>query len=185
MRKKAHQVGDTIYLRGIKGKVTAVDAATGKATVHAQTSGALLGSAPAYKDMPVRPADFKWPENTFPARDSFTVILDDYAGTDFDAEPVPAEEGLKRSQASSQLGRFKEDYWKAVKSEDSDDLAVAKKAIEWQAVVAGADTAMIFEGKCGIDGCGYPSHGGFEPDHFALSTCRSGKHNHCTCDSCF
>lgn len=27
--------------------------------------------------------------------------------------------------------------------------------------------------------------GGFGPSHFASTLCRSGKHAHCTCDTCF
>lgn len=27
--------------------------------------------------------------------------------------------------------------------------------------------------------------GGFGPGHFASTLCRSGRHAHCTCDSCF
>lgn len=30
----------------------------------------------------------------------------------------------------------------------------------------------------------YKRHG-FGPSHFASSNCQSGKHNHCTCDTCF
>jgi len=41
-----------------------------------------------------------------------------------------------------------------------------------------------------IDGCPYceqeKADGNcFFPSHFAGTRCESGKHNHCTCDSCF
>lgn len=37
------------------------------------------------------------------------------------------------------------------------------------------------------DFCRYiqDEHGGFGPPHFANPNCRSGGHNHCTCDTCF
>lgn len=39
---------------------------------------------------------------------------------------------------------------------------------------------------CGIDGCTYPAApGSFAPPHTAMSSCRSGGRNHCTCDTCF
>jgi hypothetical protein len=31
----------------------------------------------------------------------------------------------------------------------------------------------------------HPTLSPFMPNHTALSSCRSGRHNHCTCDSCF
>jgi hypothetical protein len=186
MRKKEHKVGDIVYLRGIKGKVTAVDPASGKATVHAATSGNLLGSAPAFPDITrVSGKGFKWPENTHPERETFAIESELYAGKDFNTDAVPVEGDIMRGREESAYKTYKEDYWKAVESEDSGEVEFLKKAICFQAVVIGADTELALNGKCGIDGCAYPSKGGFGPDHFALSTCRSGGHNHCTCDSCF
>jgi hypothetical protein len=185
MRKKAHSVGDTIYLNGVKGRVSAVDPTSGKATVHSQKTGELLGSAPAYGELPVRPADFKWAD-VLPSGESLTVVRDDYIDRDFDADPIRAEDGFKRSQAQSLLSNFRADYFKAQASGDKEDLELAKKAIEYQAKVVGdVDLEAVFNGVCGIDGCGYASKGGFEPDHFAMSGCRSGRRNHCTCDGCF
>lgn len=185
MRKKEHKIGDTVYLRGIRGKVTAVDPVTGKATVHAKTSGNLLGSAPAYKDIDlVSNAGFKFPENIHPERKTFALENAEYAGKNFDADAIPVEES-KRSREESAYKTYKEDYFKALEGDDAEEIAFLKKAVIFQSAVIGADTQSALEGKCGIDGCGYPSKGGFVPDHFALPTCRSGKHNHCTCDSCF
>lgn len=44
---------------------------------------------------------------------------------------------------------------------------------------------LVMEGKCGIDGCSFATKGGMAPHHYAGANCKSGKHNHCTCDSCF
>lgn len=34
-------------------------------------------------------------------------------------------------------------------------------------------------------GCAGNAPGGFFPPHTATDRCQSGRHNHCTCDSCF
>lgn len=44
---------------------------------------------------------------------------------------------------------------------------------------SGADHKLV----CGIDGCTRPAGPG--PEHEPLSTCKSGKRPHCTCDYCF
>lgn len=187
MRHKEHKVGDIIYLRGIKGRVTAVDSVTGKATVHAHTSGNLLGSAPAYKDIKKIERDgFKWPENTGSDKSTFTVDRNPlYNDRDFDSDATPVTDEKLRAREEGRFSKYVEDYWDALKAEDEEEVAFVKKAVIYQCSVIGASPELVLSGKCGIDGCAYPSKGGFRPDHFALSSCRSGGHNHCTCDSCF
>jgi hypothetical protein len=38
-------------------------------------------------------------------------------------------------------------------------------------------------GECGY--CDKQKEGGFFPPHDASVNCESGRHNHCTCDTCF
>jgi hypothetical protein len=182
MRRKAHKVGDYLIIKGQRGKVTGVNS-DGTAIVHALKDGRLLGTAPAYAEMKHAPKQFSVSDIEKSGED-FKVAKDDYDGHDFDA-PVVEEDPFKRKQSASRLNGYMEDYWKAVDENDSEDVAVITKAIEYESVVAGADSKLILDGMCGIDGCTYKTKGGFSPSHFALSTCRSGKHNHCTCDSCF
>lgn len=43
---------------------------------------------------------------------------------------------------------------------------------------------MENEKVCGVDGCNYPKDG-MMPNHEASERCKSGKRDHCTCDTCY
>lgn len=77
----------------------------------------------------------------------------------------------------------------ALHPEIAEQLAQAKNYSQirdgqYKQATGGHRVGIFF--KCGEDGCEhlyYPE--GFQPSHKASPYCRSGRRNHCTCDTCF
>lgn len=111
--------------------------------------------------------------------DSFATVSERFQAVTFD-RPNYAE--------INNLNSLRRQYFKAVNNGDIGAVLTAEDQIRTFSVNS-VDThfnyKLVLEGKCGIDGCTFPAKGGMSPDHYAGVSCKSGRSNHCTCNSCF
>lgn len=183
MRKTSHSIGDIVYLNGKRGMVKGINP-NGTAIVHSTDNGQLLGTAPAYVDMKRLPSKIQL-KDIEDEQGTYSVVKDDYMDRDFDSPSLATTEWQKESAAKRMLKYWK-DYQESLAAGDAGYAAESLQAFEYEAVVSGADKELIKDNKCGLEGCQYIyGEGGFGPNHYASSGCKSGRRNHCTCDTCF
>lgn len=183
MRKKSHSIGDIVYIKGQRGMIRGVKE-DGSAIVHDTKTGLLLGTVPSFNEMKRLPINITLDEIKTSESD-YVVAKDDYTDRDFSLPTPAAANSIERKQSASRLSVYRKDYFDAIKTGNVEDGKIAFEALSYESVVSGANKELVLQGKCGIDGCEYPSSGGMEPPHINSTNCGGGGQPHCTCDSCF